>query len=296
MGGRVLGVDGSGPLDFRTIDFERLWSGRARTTDVELGALAELLDGSDPRRVLEIGPGGGRISPLLQRRCAEYLGVDLTPEFLEVLRARPGPPATWLAGDVERVPLRSGSVTVAVMVRVYDFLPRPALALRELARVVAPGGSVILSSFPGASVGMLADGLRRRIASGENDPGPLGALRARHPGREAIRAMARAASLRPSAERGVGFEDLRPLRLLPTAAFLGLARAFPSSRAFPHWFLRLDRPGAPPAELPRVADALQCPNCGTPISGAAGGRAPAPCPGCRRAFAVTGGIVDLRPS
>ncbi|WP_371656022.1 MULTISPECIES: class I SAM-dependent methyltransferase [unclassified Streptomyces] len=98
--------------------------------------------------VLDAGCGTGRALPPLRDAVGPggtVLGLDLTPEMLEAaVRAGRGR-AGWLAlGDVTRLPLRAGGLDAVFGAGLISHLPEPEANLRELARVVRPGGQLAL--------------------------------------------------------------------------------------------------------------------------------------------------------
>ncbi|MFD9484491.1 class I SAM-dependent methyltransferase [Streptomyces sp. NPDC059991] len=98
--------------------------------------------------VLDAGCGTGRALPPLRDAVGPggtVLGLDLTPEMLEAaVRAGRGR-AGWLAlGDVARLPLRTGGLDAVFGAGLISHLPEPEANLRELARVVRPGGQLAL--------------------------------------------------------------------------------------------------------------------------------------------------------
>ncbi|MEV0323736.1 class I SAM-dependent methyltransferase [Streptomyces sp. NPDC050658] len=99
-------------------------------------------------RVLDAGCGTGRALPALRDAVGPsgtVLGVDLTPAMLEAAvaagRDRDG---RLLLADVTRLPLRSGSLDAVFGAGLIAHLPDPAGNLRELRRVVRPGGLLAL--------------------------------------------------------------------------------------------------------------------------------------------------------
>lgn len=289
----------SGSLDFRTLDFERLWQGREKTTEVEQRLVTQSFARNDDRRILEVGPGGGRISSVLLAPHREYVGVDVTLEFLVRLRARWGAAGVWLAADLGRLPLVSSAFTGAVLVRVYNFLTDPDAAVRELHRVLVPGGWLLVSYFSGPSPASLWDGIRRAVRDGAPPGTPH---RSTVPGapvlptRAQFRRTVEAAGFRWEGECSTGLEDLRPFRWMPTDVFVGLARAFGATGALPHHFVLLRKPGTPPPGLPALNKIGTCPRCGGPAPAlgkdALGSWA---CPGCGRVVPVVHGVADFRP-
>jgi ubiquinone/menaquinone biosynthesis C-methylase UbiE len=120
-------------------DFMGKWS---------LLAGAAFLDWLGPARDLrwaDIGCGNGAFTELLIRRCAarDVQGIDPSEEQLAFARRRmAGGPARFQRGDAMALPWADGTFDVAVMALVIFFVPEPARAVAEMARVVRPGGGV----------------------------------------------------------------------------------------------------------------------------------------------------------
>lgn len=99
-------------------------------------------------RVLDAGCGTGRALPPLRAAVGPsgtVLGVDLTPAMLEAaVRAGRDRDGRLLLADVAALPLRSASLDAVFAAGLIAHLPRPAENLRELARVVRPGGVLAL--------------------------------------------------------------------------------------------------------------------------------------------------------
>ncbi|MFZ3593012.1 class I SAM-dependent methyltransferase [Streptomyces sp. BH104] len=99
-------------------------------------------------RVLDAGCGTGRaLSPLRAAvgPSGVVLGADLTPAMLErAVRAGRDAEGRLLLTDVARLPLRAGVLDAVFGAGLISHLPQPAENLRELARVVRPGGLLAL--------------------------------------------------------------------------------------------------------------------------------------------------------
>jgi SAM-dependent methyltransferase len=250
--------------DFRGLDFERLWKGREKTTEVERRIVREALRDCEARRVLEIGPGGGRITPVLLATGGEYLGLDVTPRFLRRLRARWPHEASWLAADLAHLPIAGASVSTAILVRVYNFLVDPGKALRELHRVLFPGGSLLVSYFSVPSVATAVDDLekflgRRTTANGVRVR--IGRQEALLPTRSQFRSVLHDAGFRWQREFSAGLEDFRPFRWLPAEVFVGLAKTFGTVGAIPHRFVLARRIDSSTAENgPRISPGVERPS------------------------------------
>ncbi|MGW5098889.1 class I SAM-dependent methyltransferase [Streptomyces nodosus] len=99
-------------------------------------------------RVLDAGCGTGRaLTPLRKTVGASgvVLGTDLTPAMLEAARrAGRDRDGRLLLADVTALPLRTESLDAVFAAGLISHLPHPADNLRELARVVRPGGLLAL--------------------------------------------------------------------------------------------------------------------------------------------------------
>lgn len=99
-------------------------------------------------RVLDAGCGTGRALPPLRAAVGAsgvVLGADLTPAMLrEAVRAGRDRDGQLLLTDVAALPLRSRSLDAVFGAGLISHLGSPAEDLRELARVVRPGGVLAL--------------------------------------------------------------------------------------------------------------------------------------------------------
>ncbi|MET7385930.1 class I SAM-dependent methyltransferase [Streptomyces sp. NPDC005529] len=99
-------------------------------------------------RVLDAGCGTGRALPALRAAVGGVgvvVGADLTAAMLEAaVRAGRDRDGRLLLADVAALPLRSESLDAVFAAGLVAHLPNPAENLRELARVVRPGGTLAL--------------------------------------------------------------------------------------------------------------------------------------------------------
>lgn len=102
-------------------------------------------------RVLDVACGTGVVALTAARLGATVTGVDLTPAL--VARAKENAAlmkldASFLEGDVEALPLADASFDFVVSQFGHMFAPRPELAIKEMLRVLKPGGVLAFSTWP----------------------------------------------------------------------------------------------------------------------------------------------------
>ncbi|MFF1635251.1 class I SAM-dependent methyltransferase [Leifsonia sp. NPDC058248] len=104
-------------------------------------------------RVLEVAIGTGRNLSHYDRGVS-VTGVDLSPEMLAIARRRAaelGRAVELLEGDAEALPFDDASFDTIVCALALCSIPRAGTAVREMARVVRPGGSVLLVDHIGST-------------------------------------------------------------------------------------------------------------------------------------------------
>jgi SAM-dependent methyltransferase len=85
-------------------------------------------------RLLDVGCGIKPYAPFFAGAVSEYVGVDIAN------------PAAELEGTVEEIPVADASFDVVLCSQTLEHASDPARAVRELRRVVAPGGRVLAST------------------------------------------------------------------------------------------------------------------------------------------------------
>lgn len=101
---------------------------------------------SNPRRVLDIGCGSGYLTARIdaETNAEEVVGIDSDSDSIQVARRRDCE-ATFHVGDAFDLEWADDSADVIVFGDVLEHLETPEAALREARRVLAPGGSVVVS-------------------------------------------------------------------------------------------------------------------------------------------------------
>lgn len=112
----------------------------------EESVVRPLLDAAPLGRALDAACGTGRHARYLAARGHTVVGVDASPEMLARARAR-APGGEFRLGRLEALPLDDASVDLAVCALALTHCPSLQQPIQELARVVRPGGRVILSDI-----------------------------------------------------------------------------------------------------------------------------------------------------
>src|SRR5947208_13718506 len=124
-------------------------------------ALVEIIAAADPRDLLELGPGTGRMLEILAPRVEHALGIDQSREMLSIARvnlARAGlENGSVRLGDMYQLDLPDASFDAVVIHQVLHYADRPAAVLAEAARVLRPGGFLMLVDFAPHSLEFLRD-------------------------------------------------------------------------------------------------------------------------------------------
>lgn len=95
------------------------------------------------RRVLDVGCGPGNSATHLRDLFADVIALDHAPAMLRRARRR-DPRLRLVRGDARALPLGDGSIDAVTFHSVLYLLPDRAGALREVARVLRPGGRAVL--------------------------------------------------------------------------------------------------------------------------------------------------------
>jgi SAM-dependent methyltransferase len=142
------------------------WETRFPDDGPAFAAAVEALGLRRGARVLDAGCGTGRALPPLRAAVGPsgvVLGADVTPEMLaEAARRGRAESGALVLADVAALPVRTGALDAVFASGLVAHLPDPADNLRELARVVKPGG--LLALFHPLGRAALAASQGRRIA------------------------------------------------------------------------------------------------------------------------------------
>ena len=99
-------------------------------------------------RVLDVATGTGAVArELIRRYGCTVVGLDQSPEMLAEARRRLGDEVELVEGRAEELPFADASFDALTFTYLLRYVDDPAATLRELARVVRPGGTVASLEF-----------------------------------------------------------------------------------------------------------------------------------------------------
>ncbi len=120
-------------------------------------ALVSALDPAAGERIVDVATGTGMVAAeLLARADCEVVGVDQSPQMLAAARARFAAPESaangrprveLIEGEAEALPFADASFDALTFTYLLRYVDDPAATMRELARVVRPGGRVASLEF-----------------------------------------------------------------------------------------------------------------------------------------------------
>jgi demethylmenaquinone methyltransferase/2-methoxy-6-polyprenyl-1,4-benzoquinol methylase len=101
---------------------------------------------TDAKRVLDVATGTGAVALQLVQRGHVVVGIDQSPEMLAVARERL-PEVAFHQGKAESLPFADGEFDALTFTYLLRYVDDPLATMRELARVVRPGGVIAMQEF-----------------------------------------------------------------------------------------------------------------------------------------------------
>lgn len=127
-------------------------------------AVFEAVRESSPQRFLDVGCGMGELAERVQHEAGvEVVAVDISPRMVELTRAR-GVDAS--VADVQALPFEDDSFDCVAANWVLYHVPDLDLGVRELARVIRPGGRLVAATLGAANMQELWDLLAGEVTAG----------------------------------------------------------------------------------------------------------------------------------
>jgi ubiquinone/menaquinone biosynthesis C-methylase UbiE len=136
--------------NYDTEQYQDYARGRALTDEqmeAWISAFSALLPEGRPLAGLDVGSGTGRFAPALASAFGPVTGVEPSDRMREVAQSQSQhPDVRYLAGAAEDIPVPTAGADYAVLLLCWHHVQDKPRAARELARVVKPGGRLIMRS------------------------------------------------------------------------------------------------------------------------------------------------------
>jgi ubiquinone/menaquinone biosynthesis C-methylase UbiE len=137
-------------FDYDATDISRAYAAARTLTEerarVWRAHLRDELETHDVRKIIDLGWGVGRLSPLLREVFhARVYAIDPSQQMLATAIANPEAHlVTWLRAAAEALPIAGASVDLVFLYLVYHHLRDPLTALRECTRVLSSSGHLLV--------------------------------------------------------------------------------------------------------------------------------------------------------
>jgi len=122
----------------------------ALTEQLQRRLILALLGDVRGREVLDVGCGDGDLALELWRRGAVVTGIDASPEMIDAARAsakREGANISFKLGEAANIPFDSQRFDVVAAVTILCFVADAAPVFSEIARVLRPGGVLVIGEL-----------------------------------------------------------------------------------------------------------------------------------------------------
>ena len=113
-------------------------------------AIDRAIGDSNLGRLVDIGTGTGRMIELFGPRAVQAIGIDKSSEMLRLARAKlesAGVASSLRQGDMYALPLTDAAADCVIIHQVLHYAHAPADAIAEAARVLSPGGTLLVVDF-----------------------------------------------------------------------------------------------------------------------------------------------------
>jgi SAM-dependent methyltransferase len=131
--------------DYEGVDYERFWVGPGRRylDRLEQRIVRHTLRGG--QSIVEIGAGFGRLGPCYLGKYRDVHMVEPASNLRNLAIETFGGAVKYHDASVYALPFADGSFDASLMVRVFHHLHNSAAALKELHRILRPGGTLVFS-------------------------------------------------------------------------------------------------------------------------------------------------------
>ena len=128
---------------FNQLSDSSMFPAHAQPEDFELNTVMSFLGDVTDKKILDAGCGKGRLSRDLAKHDAEIVGIDIAYELISSGKQQ-NKDLPFLTASVSQLPFVDECFDGALCVEVIEHVPDTEMAIYELARVLKPGGKLIV--------------------------------------------------------------------------------------------------------------------------------------------------------
>ncbi len=155
------------------VDWDRIRAMHVSDRGVEK-AMADIIGKNRINAMLDVGTGTGRMLELFAGLAGRAIGVDQSAAMLSIARSNLDKHVVRNAqlkqGDIYALPVERDAFDLVLVHQVLHFLDDPARAIREMKRVLAPGGRILIVDFaPHEQEFLRAEHAHRRLGFGKDE-------------------------------------------------------------------------------------------------------------------------------
>lgn len=117
--------------------------------------IEKLGDVTEEAFVLDVGCGTGIYTLELLGKGARVVGIDISPEMLEIARYKTGEygdRAVFLQADAAKMPFPDNHFDIVISITAMEFFEQPQACLHEMYRVLRPGGHMVIATLNSKSL------------------------------------------------------------------------------------------------------------------------------------------------
>jgi SAM-dependent methyltransferase len=132
-------------------DYHEMTASEDKINHPQVRLLLELIRPTDT--IVDFGCGGGVALSAAGERAQEAIGIDIGGFALAKANSRPGKHRT-IKSDIAKVPLSSDYADIAYSFEVLEHVWDPAAVIREMVRVLKPGGTLLITTPNGFTMNL----------------------------------------------------------------------------------------------------------------------------------------------
>ncbi len=105
-------------------------------------------------KALDLGCGTGNYTLELKKRGFDVVGLDISKEMLRIAQKKI-PEIAFIRGDAYKLPFKNNTFDLVLSITMFEFIKNPEKIIKEIYRVLKPGGEIIIGTMNAKSLWFL---------------------------------------------------------------------------------------------------------------------------------------------